>query len=109
MTDRPELRIRKTPRDQIKRADRIVAAAGAIEDLATASDLDFLNPKPIQSKKRDVLKILQISSATFDRLIGRGELRAHKIGKVWYVTHEELRRFIKSRKRGVDAIAHPQA
>jgi Helix-turn-helix domain len=104
-----DFRYRTNPRKprQTAASDQAVEVSAAHDD--AGKDLDFLNPKPIQSKKADVLKILQISSATFDRLIARGELRAHKIGVCWFVTHIELKRFLKSRTRGADAIAHRTA
>lgn len=45
-----------------------------------------------------VARRLDVCDKTVRRLIARGELRAHRIGRLLRVSEEELRRFINARR-----------
>jgi excisionase family DNA binding protein len=44
---------------------------------------------------RDVADLLQISTKTVRRLIARGELPAHRLGRQWRIAPAELERFLR--------------
>jgi excisionase family DNA binding protein len=46
-----------------------------------------------------VARRLDISQKTVRRLIARGALRAHRIGRLLRISDEELRRFLESNKQ----------
>jgi excisionase family DNA binding protein len=45
-----------------------------------------------------VARRLDVSQKTIRRLVARGELRAHRIGRLLRISEEELDRFLESRR-----------
>ena len=45
-----------------------------------------------------VAELLQVSTKTVYRLVGRGELRAKKVGRAWRFLRSDIRKYLESER-----------
>jgi excisionase family DNA binding protein len=53
----------------------------------------------------DLTKMLPITPLTIREYIRKGKMKGHKIGKNWYVSKEDLERFLDGRGQEGEGIA----
>lgn len=64
--------------------------------MAEMMELAQVPPKPAYSKA-EVARILVVGTHAIDGMIGRGEIKGAKVGKIWRIPHPALNEYIAAR------------
>ena len=65
-------------------------------------------PLPVTYELLELIPILKVTRRTLYNYLKSGELKAHKIGKTWRVTHEALSAFMSGETIHEDAKNTPK-
>ena len=57
--------------------------------------MEIINEEEVLPTTQEAMQFLRVSQATIYRMIKRGDLKAHKVGKKWVFFKKDLVEFVK--------------